>query len=259
MIYVETDPLLDAPELASPGGTCRSARPRPSTSTQRARATYDQHKSRRSALPQPTACIAQLIHHQAAAGSSDTTRRADPRHPHRLPPPTPGASGSPTTPSRCRPTGSSPRSSTAGYEWIELGPVRLPADDPTELQDTLDEHNLLGARPARCSPRLHQPDSWDAVWKQVTDVAALTQAVGGEHIVVIPDLYRDHKTGEPTSRTARLTDEQWKAAHHRAPTSSAAGSWTSTACTCSSTRTPTATSATSPRSSASSRRRTPST
>ena len=34
---------------------------------------------------------------------------------------------------------------------------------------------------------LHLPDSWDYTWKQVTDVAALTQAVGGEHIVVIPD------------------------------------------------------------------------
>ena len=35
--------------------------------------------------------------------------------------------------------------------------------------------------------QLHQPDSWDYTWKQVTDVAALTQAVGGEHIVVIPE------------------------------------------------------------------------
>ena len=45
---------------------------------------------------------------------------------------------------------------------------------------------------------LHQPGSWDYVWKQVTDVAALTRAVGGEHIVVIPAMYRDEKTGEQT-------------------------------------------------------------
>ena len=55
---------------------------------------------------------------------------------------------------------------------------------------------------------LHQPGSWDDVWKQVTDVAALTQAVGGEHIVVIPDVWRDHKTGEPKEERT-LTDEQW--------------------------------------------------
>ncbi len=46
------------------------------------------------------------------------------------------------------------------------------------------------------------------MWRQVTDVAALTRAAGGQHIVVIPDLYRDHKTGaDIESRT--LTDEQW--------------------------------------------------
>jgi inosose dehydratase len=56
---------------------------------------------------------------------------------------------------------------------------------------------------------LHQPDSWDYTWKQVTDVAALTQAVGGEHIVVIPDVWRDHKTGEP-KEDRTLTDEQWR-------------------------------------------------
>ena len=42
----------------------------------------------------------------------------------------------------------------------------------------------------------------------MTDVAALTRAVGGEHIVVIPAMYRDEKTGadlEPST----LTDEQW--------------------------------------------------
>ena len=55
---------------------------------------------------------------------------------------------------------------------------------------------------------LHQPGSWDDVWKQVTDVAALTQAVGGEHIVVIPDVWRDHKTGGARG-AATLTDEQW--------------------------------------------------
>jgi len=56
---------------------------------------------------------------------------------------------------------------------------------------------------------LHRPDSWDAVWTQVTDVAALTQALGGKHIVVIPEVWRHHKTGEPVE-TRELTAEQWK-------------------------------------------------
>jgi inosose dehydratase len=47
------------------------------------------------------------------------------------------------------------------------------------------------------------------VWTQVTNVAALTQAVGGKHIVVIPDVWRHHKTGEPVENR-ELTADQWK-------------------------------------------------
>ena len=97
----------------------------------------------------------------------------------------------------------------SGFDWIELGPYGYLPSDPSELQDKLDEHSLRVSAGTVFSA-LHRPDSWDAVWKQVTDVAALTKAVGGEHIVVIPDLYRHHKTGaDIEDRT--LTDDQWKA------------------------------------------------
>ncbi len=43
----------------------------------------------------------------------------------------------------------------------------------------------------------------------MTDVAALTEAVGGKHIVVLPDIWRHHKTGEPVE-SRELTSEQWK-------------------------------------------------
>jgi inosose dehydratase len=57
---------------------------------------------------------------------------------------------------------------------------------------------------------LHRPDSWDAVWSQVRDVAALTQAMGGTHVVVIPDTFRDQKTGADVE-SRDLTPEQWTA------------------------------------------------
>ncbi|RFU22002.1 sugar phosphate isomerase/epimerase family protein [Geodermatophilus marinus] len=84
--------------------------------------------------------------------------------------------------------------SASGYEWIELGPYGYLPTDPSRLADE------LGARGLRVSAgtvfeHLHRPDSWDAVWRQVTDVAALTRAVGGTHVVVIPDVWRDHRTG----------------------------------------------------------------
>lgn len=98
--------------------------------------------------------------------------------------------------------------SAAGYHWIELGPFGYLPTDPAQLQDQLDQYNLKVSAGTVFS-QLHQPGSWDAVWSQVTAVAALTKAVGGEHIVVIPDTWRDHKTGAP-KESRELSDEQWQ-------------------------------------------------
>jgi inosose dehydratase len=95
----------------------------------------------------------------------------------------------------------------AGYSAIELGPYGYLPTDPAELRDALDAHGL-SVLAGTVFSRLHQPDSWDYTWKQVSDVAALTQAVGGEHIVVIPDPWRDHRTGAP-KEDPDLTAEQW--------------------------------------------------
>jgi inosose dehydratase len=95
----------------------------------------------------------------------------------------------------------------AGYEAIELGPYGYLPSDPGELSDALEAHGL-SVLAGTVFSHLHRPDSWDSVWKQVTDVAALTKAVGGEHIVVIPDVWRDHKTGA-NLESRDLTDEQW--------------------------------------------------
>jgi inosose dehydratase len=96
----------------------------------------------------------------------------------------------------------------AGYEWIELGPYGYLPSDPVKLSEQLDEYGL-GVLAGTVFEHLHRPNSWDAVWTQVTDVAALTQAVGGKHIVVIPDVWRHHNTGEPVENR-ELTAEQWK-------------------------------------------------
>ncbi|HKU31870.1 MAG TPA: sugar phosphate isomerase/epimerase [Arthrobacter sp.] len=97
----------------------------------------------------------------------------------------------------------------AGYEWIELGPYGYLPTDPSQLRDELESRGLrLSA--GTVSERLHQPNSWDAVWSQVTDVAALTAALGGKHVVVLPEMWRDLFTGE-TLEPGELTAEQWAA------------------------------------------------
>ena len=94
----------------------------------------------------------------------------------------------------------------AGYEAIELGPYGYLPKDAAELQEALDAHGLT-VLAGTVFAHLHQPGAWDYTWKQVTDVAALTKAVGGAHIVVIPDTYRDQKTGAELE-SSTLTDEQ---------------------------------------------------
>ncbi len=96
----------------------------------------------------------------------------------------------------------------AGYEAIELGPYGYLPSDAGELREALDEHGL-SVLAGTVFSHLHQPGAWDYTWKQVTDVAALTRAVGGEHIVVIPEPWRDHKTGAP-KEDPQLSEEQWQ-------------------------------------------------
>jgi inosose dehydratase len=95
----------------------------------------------------------------------------------------------------------------AAYRWNQRGPGGYRPPHAAELQDQLDAHRLKVSA-GTVFEHLHRPDSWDDVWQQVSTVGALTQAVGGEHIVVIPDVWRDHKTGEP-KEPRELTAEQW--------------------------------------------------
>ena len=101
----------------------------------------------------------------------------------------------------------------AGYRWIELGPYGYLPTDPRRLSEE------LGARDLRLSAgtvfeHLHRDgvgaaDSWTSVWAQVADVAKLTAAVGGKHVVVIPEMWRDPASGA-VLEDRNLTAAQWK-------------------------------------------------
>jgi inosose dehydratase len=99
--------------------------------------------------------------------------------------------------------------SACGYEWIELGPYGYLPTDPAQLADELGSRGLR-VTAGTVFEHLHRPDSWDAVWGQVKDVAALTKAMGGTHVVVIPDTFRDQKTGADVE-SRDLTPEAWRA------------------------------------------------
>jgi inosose dehydratase len=96
----------------------------------------------------------------------------------------------------------------SGYHWIELGPYGYLPTDPKRLSDELAARDLkLSA--GTVFEHLHQDDSWDAVWTQIEDVARLTAAVGGKHVVVIPEMWREPATGE-VLEDRNLTAQQWK-------------------------------------------------
>ncbi len=85
--------------------------------------------------------------------------------------------------------------SAAGYEWIELGPFGYLPTDPAQLTDELGRRNLrLSA--GTVFEHLHHENSWNDVWTQVSDVAALAKTQGAEYLVVIPSMWRDDVSGE---------------------------------------------------------------
>ena len=94
-----------------------------------------------------------------------------------------------------------------------VGPLRLPAHRPEAAvrrarraqPQALGGHGLRAPAPVR-NPRRRL---WNAVWKQIEDVAKLTAAVGGKHVVVIPEMWRDPSTGA-VLEDRNLTPAQWR-------------------------------------------------
>ncbi|UCM88270.1 sugar phosphate isomerase/epimerase family protein [Streptomyces marincola] len=84
----------------------------------------------------------------------------------------------------------------AGYHWIELGPHGYLPTDPARLTDELARRELRVSAGTVFTALHRGPAVWDATWAEVRRVAALTRATGGEHLVVIPEFWRDPASGE---------------------------------------------------------------
>jgi len=96
----------------------------------------------------------------------------------------------------------------AGYHWIELGPYGYLPTDPRRLEDELGKRDLELSAGTVFTGFHKGPEQWQRAWEQAVQVAGLAHALGAEHIVVIPDLWRSDLTGEALeSRT--LSPQQW--------------------------------------------------
>ncbi|MGW7430161.1 sugar phosphate isomerase/epimerase family protein [Streptomyces sp. NPDC054861] len=97
----------------------------------------------------------------------------------------------------------------AGYSWIELGPYGYLPTDPAILADETGRRGLKVSAGTVFTGLHHGPAVWEKTWAHVADNAALAQAMGAEHLVVIPSFWRDDKTGE-VLEDRTLTADQWR-------------------------------------------------
>jgi len=97
----------------------------------------------------------------------------------------------------------------SGYEWIELGPYGYLPTDPAELAAETGRRGLKVSAGTVFTGLHHGPAVWEKTWTHVADNAALAQAMGAEHLVVIPSFWRDDKTGVVLEDRV-LTPGQWR-------------------------------------------------
>ncbi|KHL04667.1 sugar phosphate isomerase/epimerase family protein [Sinomonas humi] len=96
----------------------------------------------------------------------------------------------------------------AGYKWIELGPYGYLPTDPSRLADELKARDLQVSAGTVFTAFHRGRDQWEEAWEPARRVAELTAAMGGEHIVVIPAMWRDDVTGAAVENEV-LTPDQW--------------------------------------------------
>ncbi|WP_028279827.1 sugar phosphate isomerase/epimerase [Arthrobacter sp. H5] len=96
----------------------------------------------------------------------------------------------------------------SGYRWIELGPYGYLPSDPARLADELKQRGLQISAGTVFTAFHRGLDQWDEAWEPARRVAELAREMGGEHIVVIPAMWRDDVTGEAVE-SGSLDRKQW--------------------------------------------------
>lgn len=100
--------------------------------------------------------------------------------------------------------------SEVGYEWLELGPYGYLPTDPAQLQDELASRGLrVSGGTVDGHSGLHRKSDFDMIAERTMKVAALSAAVGAQHVIFVPTPgYRDDQTGAYTE-PADLDVAEW--------------------------------------------------
>jgi len=72
------------------------------------------------------------------------------------------------------------------YQWLELGPYGYLPTDPARLADELDRRGLkVAGGTMHGESGLHRSQDWPSIVDKTRRVAALTAAVGGQHVITL--------------------------------------------------------------------------
>ena len=96
----------------------------------------------------------------------------------------------------------------AGYHWIELGPYGYLPTDPHELADELEKRDLALSGGFVFTGFHKGEEQWRRAYDQAFKVARLIRELGGENLIVIPDMWRSETDGQALEART-LTPEQW--------------------------------------------------
>jgi len=95
----------------------------------------------------------------------------------------------------------------AGYEWLELGPYGYLPTNHARLSHELAERGLKVAG-GTVAGALHHADELEEIMGSAREVAGLAAALGAHHVVFLPKMFRDERTGEYCDAPT-LDESQW--------------------------------------------------
>lgn len=98
----------------------------------------------------------------------------------------------------------------AGFHWTELGPFGYLGTDPSQLRDDFAAHDLALSAGTVFTGLHRGAEEVEQAWAAVSEVATVVTALGGEHVITLPEMWqRGAEGGVLGSR--EFTADEWRA------------------------------------------------
>lgn len=98
----------------------------------------------------------------------------------------------------------------AGFHWTELGPFGYLGTDPERLRDDFARHDLALSAGTAFTGLHRGPGEIETAWRAVSEVARVVAALGGAHVITIPELWERDAAGA-VAGAREFTAAEWTA------------------------------------------------